>query len=96
MNVYSYQYQCNLFSILGVIFLNCKKEQRHFLKLKRYTDRDYIPQMAELATPLNKLTKEGALCFWGNVYEKAFELLRGKLIKEPVVLAFPEWKTLFT
>ena len=52
--------------------------------------------MAELATPLNKLTKEGALCFWGNVCEKAFELLRGKLIKEPVVLAFPEWKTLFT
>ena len=52
--------------------------------------------MAELAAPLYKLTKKGALWLLGSDCEKAFELLRGKLIKEPVVLAFPEWKMAFT
>ena len=44
---------------------------------------------------LYKLTKKGALWLWGSDCEKTYELLRGKLIKEPVVLAFPEWKTPF-
>ena len=48
--------------------------------------------MGESVTPLNKLTKKRALCLRGSDREKAFELLRCELIKEPVVLAFPEWK----
>ena len=51
--------------------------------------------MAEIAAPLYKLTKKGALRLWASDCEKAFELLRGKLNKETVALAFPEWKKPF-
>ena len=70
------------------------QELQRFLGTLNYY-RSYIPRMAEIAAPLYKLTKKGVLWLWASDCEKAFELLRGKLIKEPVALAFPEWKRPF-
>ena len=70
------------------------QELQRFLGTLNYY-RSYIPRMAEIAAPLYKLTKKGALWLWGSDCERDFELLRGKLVEKPVALAFPERKRPF-
>ena len=65
-----------------------------FIGTKNYY-RDYIPHMAEIATPLYRLTKKGIDCKWDESSDRAFKKLRGMLVSEPVVLAFPDWSETF-
>ena len=51
--------------------------------------------MAEIAAPLYKLTKKGVRWSWSEECEYAFRELREKLIKEPIILAFPAWSDAF-
>ena len=51
--------------------------------------------MARLASPLYELTRKGAGWVWSNKCENAFDSLRHKLVQEPILLAFPDWKKKF-
>ena len=53
--------------------------------------RTYIPRMAQIASPLYELTRKGADWIWSRKCAQAFDSLRSKLVKEPVMLAFPDW-----
>ena len=57
--------------------------------------RAYIPNMAQLAAPLYELTRKGARWVWSSLREEAFDSLRNKLVREPISLAFPNWKKSF-
>ena len=71
-----------------------KELQRFFGSLNFY--RAYIPNLAELAVPLYRLTEKGATWEWSVDIEGTFRKLRDKLVKEPVMLAFPNWERNFT
>ena len=58
--------------------------------------RGYIPNLATIAEPLYQLTKKEALWEWSQERETAFKTLREKLVKEPVMLRFPNWSRNFT
>ena len=57
--------------------------------------RSYIPGLTCIAEPLYRLTQKRAVWNWTEVCQRAFEELRLKLVKEPVLLAFPEWENEF-
>ena len=57
--------------------------------------RSYIPEMSRLAAPLYKLTRKGETWVWNNTCEEAFDTLRHKLTREPIMLAFPNWEETF-
>ena len=71
-----------------------KELQRFLGSLNSY--RPYIPNLAELAVPLYRLTEKGAIWEWSVDIEGTFRKLRDKLVKEPVTLAFPNWERNFT
>ena len=70
------------------------RELQRFLGTVNYY-RCYLPKMSEMATPLYLLTEKGARWEWNPECERSFEDLRRKLVEEPVVLAFPDWKKTF-
>ena len=51
--------------------------------------------MAHLAAPLYELTRKGASWIWNSECEDAFDSLRYKLVQEPILLAFPDWRNKF-
>ena len=53
--------------------------------------RSYIPNMAQLAAPLYELTRKGSKFVWCHLCDEAFDTLRQKLFREPIMLAFPNW-----
>ena len=57
--------------------------------------RSYIPELAHLAAPLYELTRKGASWIWNSECEDAFDSLRYKLVQEPILLAFPDWRNKF-
>jgi len=61
-------------------------ETRSFLGFLSYY-RDFIPQFADLAVPLQKLvvTKKTFVFKWGPEQEEAFNLLKAKFINTPVL-----------
>ncbi len=56
--------------------------------------RRFIPNIAELAAPLNSLRKKGVKFEWGESQRKAFELLK-EAIMQPPVLAMPDFQRKF-
>ena len=68
----------------------CVKELQRFLGSLNFY-RSYIPDLATVAEPLYQLTKKGAPWDWSRDSEAAFDCLRNKLVKEPVLLTFPDW-----
>lgn len=52
--------------------------------------RKFIPNVAELAAPLNKLRQKGASFVWGNEQQLAFESLK-EAIMSPPVLRMPDF-----
>ena len=48
-----------------------------------------------MAEPLYRLTRKRAVWNWTEGCQRAFDELRLKLVKEPVLLAFPEWEKEF-
>ena len=73
---------------------NVKELQRFLGAINFY--RSYIPHMSQIASPLYELTRKGADWVWSRNCAQAFDSLRNKLIKEPVMLAFPDWERNFT
>ncbi|KAJ9553347.1 hypothetical protein OSB04_017392 [Centaurea solstitialis] len=63
-------------------------EIRSFLGLPGYY-RQFIQDFSKIAVPLTRLTRKNVKFVWGEEQQKAFELLRGKLCKAPV-LTLPE------
>ncbi|KAJ9541503.1 hypothetical protein OSB04_028009 [Centaurea solstitialis] len=63
-------------------------EIRSFMGLAGY-DRRFIQEFSRIAVPLTKLTKKNKPYVWGTEQQTAFETLRQKLCKAPV-LTLPE------
>ena len=45
----------------------------------------FLPQLAERASPLNKLRRKGEKFLWGPDQQNAFELLKEKIMNPPVL-----------
>ena len=66
----------------------CVTEVRSFLGLASYYRR-FIPQYAQIADPLTRLTEKGRKFTWNDQCQQAFETLKQKLVTAPV-LAYPQ------
>ena len=62
---------------------------KSFLRLASYY-RCYIPQFADIASALHRLTDKGAPFVWDAACQSAFEVLKNELTQAPV-LAYPEF-----
>ena len=62
-------------------------EVRSFLGMAN-TCQDYIPQYASISAPLRELTKKNTAFEWKHEHQKAFEQLKKKLTKSPVMSYF--------
>ena len=67
-----------------------KKQLQKFFGLANFY-RDYIKEFAEIVEPLYTLTQDVREWVWGEREEHAFDTLRTKLSKSPVILAYPDW-----
>lgn len=56
--------------------------------------RKFIPNVAELAAPLNSLRKKGARFIWGEEQNKSFETLKSAIMSPPV-LRMPDFSLPF-
>jgi len=63
-------------------------ELRAFLGLVGYYHQ-YIPDFAEIAQSLNRLTAKGVRSQWTQAEQKAFDHLKDRLVEAPI-LAYPE------
>ena len=64
------------------------KEVKHFLGLVGYY-RKFIPQYADIARPLNALTRKDVEFEWTEICQKFFDLLKAMVSKEPI-LVYPD------
>jgi hypothetical protein len=64
--------------------LKTQKEVRRFLGFANYY-RMFIPNYSEISRPLSALTGKGSTFSWAKDQEKAFETLKGKFCKAPVL-----------
>ena len=69
------------------------KEVRQFIGLASYY-RHFIPGFANIAEPLHRLTRKGAVFTWTDHCEEAFQGLKDKLISAPV-LCYPDFSQSF-
>ena len=65
-----------------------RKEVKQFIGFTSYYRR-FIPNFAEIAEPLNKLTQAKYLFKWTDCCQNAFETLRAKLLSAPI-LVYPD------
>ena len=63
-------------------------EVKQFLGLVGYY-RKFIPRYADIARPLNALTRKDVEFVWDNICQKSFDLLKAKVSEEPV-LVYPD------
>ena len=64
------------------------KEVKQFLGLVGYY-RKFIPQYADIAQPLNSLTRKDVEFEWTNICQQSFDLLKAMASEEPI-LAYPD------
>ena len=64
------------------------KEVKQFLGLAGYY-RKFVPQFADIACPLNALTRKGVEFIWTEVCQESFKLLKQKLL-EKLILVYPD------
>ena len=69
------------------------KELRQFFGLISWYRR-FVKDAAQLANPLNRLTKKKATWEWGEIEQKAFDELKKRLTQAPT-LACPDWSKTF-
>lgn len=74
------------------ILKNLKEVQRFLGFVNFY--RKYIPEFSKIAIPLYRLCKKDTTFLWNQDTQKAFDILRMKLLTPPV-LAFPNFKLSF-
>lgn len=70
-----------------------KDEVRSFVALANFYRR-FINNFAEIARPLNKLTRKKSIFIWSKECQKAFEMLKNSLIQKPI-LQYPDFKKEF-
>ena len=70
-----------------------KREVQQFLGLANYY-RKFVQDFASIAKPLHRLTEKNVRFSWTLDCQKAFELLRQKLVSSPI-LAFPDYSREF-
>ena len=63
-------------------------EVKQFLGLVGYY-RKFIPRYADIARPLNALTRKDVEFVWDNICQRSFDLLKAKVSEEPV-LVYPD------
>ena len=63
---------------------------KSFLGLVNYY-REFLPRMADIASPLCHLTKKGSTWTWDEACEHSYIQLCKALESNPVVLAYPSW-----
>lgn len=63
------------------------KELEKFLGFVNY-HRDFVPNMAEILSPITQLTKKSVPFYWSPACEEAFEQLKS-IMASPPVLAYP-------
>ena len=68
-------------------------ELRRYLGLTSYY-RKFIPSYSRIAKPLNMLLRKGEAYKWTSECQKAFEILKKKLMEAPI-LRFPDFKKEF-
>ena len=64
------------------------KEVKQFLGLVGYY-RKFIPQYADIARPLNALTRKDTEFEWTEICQKSFDLLKAMVSEEPI-LVYPD------
>ena len=64
------------------------KEVKQFLGLVGYY-RKFVPKFADLARPLNVLTRKDVEFKWTEVCQQSFDLLKSKLLESPI-LQYPD------
>ena len=64
------------------------KEVKQFLGLVGYY-RKFIPRFADIARPLNALTRKAVDFVWDEICERSFQLLKQMIIQEPI-LVYPD------
>jgi len=69
------------------------KEIKQFLGLVGYY-RKFIKDFSKIAKPLTKLLQKSVTFDWTNEQQHSFELLKNKLISQPI-LAYPDWNKPF-
>lgn len=67
-----------------------KRDLQSFLGLLNYF-RDFIPQFAFIAQPLNAIREEDKICLlWNDQHQRSFLLLKEALMRAPI-LSFPDY-----
>ena len=61
------------------------KEVKQFLDLVRYY-RKFIPQYADIARPLNALTRNYTEFEWTDICQKSFDSLKAMVMEEPILV----------
>ena len=64
------------------------REVKQFLGLVGYY-RKFVPRFADIARPLNALTRKDVEFEWDEICQESFELLKRKLIEAPI-LQYPD------
>ena len=67
---------------------NTPKEVKQFLGMIGYC-RKFVPRFADIARPLNALTRKDIDVEWTDVCQQSFELLKNKLLEAPI-LQYPD------
>ena len=63
----------------------CVQDVRSFLGLCNFYQR-FVPEYATISAPLTDLEKKGLEWNWTDVEQQAFEKLKSKLLKSPVLI----------
>ncbi|CAK9291791.1 unnamed protein product [Gordionus sp. m RMFG-2023] len=79
--------QKNLKNILNLKQPNNKAEVQSFLGMVNYYHR-FIEDFAKVAAPLYELLKKGFHFDWKMEQQEAFEILKGKIGEEPILVCF--------
>ena len=67
-----------------------KDEVRSFVAMVNYYRR-FIKNFAELARPLNQLTRKNSIFIWSKQCQNSFELLKSALLEKPI-LQYPDFE----
>ena len=79
--------------IINLAVPTTEKQLRSILKHIGYC-RKFIQGYALITTPMEKLLRKNVSFFWGDEYQKSFELLKEKMVYVPILI-FLDWEKVF-
>ena len=77
----------NIEKVLAMNPPQTAKQVRRFIGMVGFY-RKFIPGFSKIASPLTDLTKKDVKFVWNNVTQEAFEILKSKLVEEPILVKF--------